>query len=184
MDWSNDLVKKIDDEGEVVASQLATLNPSDSLPSVKVHAERKLLALTPKAIDTLDDGMNATTTKDRIAAATKVLELSPATRVQTFFGSEQSVPVEALRSIFESMAKMFKAVQPLPAKEELHEAPDQSVRTDRRPRPALARRTAFRPDPAIHVDGLPSKEVLPEPSTKAARRPKQHQAKHRKGALK
>ena len=116
MDWSSDLVSKLESESLAVDRQLATLNPTDSLPAVKVHAERKLLALTPQAIDVLGDGMRTGPTKDRVAAASKVLELSPATRVQTTFSSEQSIPVEALKTIFEAMGKMFNlrnATQPI-----------------------------------------------------------------------
>jgi hypothetical protein len=194
MEWSSDLVNKIESEGRDVASSLATLNPSDSLPLVKLHSERKLLALTPRALDVLDEGMSAGLTKDRVAAASKVLDLSPATRIQTTFGSEQSIPVEALKVIFESMAKMFNArssFRPSPVadpirtvKEEADEAPAEPDRTIGRPDAAPARRIALRPDDGVHGDGLPSQEGLPESSAEAARRPKQLKAQHRKGALK
>jgi hypothetical protein len=211
-DWQSALAQKISDEGQSVNQQLATLNPSDAMSSVKVHSERKLLAMTPKALDVLDAGMDAGQTKDRVAAASKVLDLSPATRIQTTFGSEQSIPIEALTTILQGMASMFRGASVQFAKEPessrvaegvtsqaveepaitiLHDnveealcetAPDPK-RADRRPVAPLTRRSALRSDVAVLDDGVQEEEVVPEPSAKGSRRSQQHQKKHQSRAL-
>ena len=194
MEWSSDLVKRLTDEEQSLSHSLATLNPSDSAPSVKVHAERKLLALTPKAIDTLDEGMSCGLLKDRVVAAKEVLDRSPATRQQSIFSSEQTIPIEALTTILQGMANMFKGAQvqfandavaaaPSASKEQTSEAADQSYRTLGRSDAVPARRLAVRSDDPVYVDGVSAEEVLPSPSTKAARRSKQHKAKHQPGGL-
>ena len=192
MEWSSDLVKRLTDEEQSLSHSLATLNPSDSTPSVKAHAERKLLALTPKAIDTLDEGMSCGLLKDRVVAAKEVLDRSPATKQQSIFSSEQTIPIEALTTILQGMANMFKGAQvqfagdaamPGASKEQTSEAADQSYRTLGRSDAVPARRLALRSDDPVHVDGLSAEEVVPSPSTKAARRPKQHKAKHQPGGL-
>ena len=184
MDWSSDLINRLSDEEAGLSHSLATLNPSDSAVAVKVHAERKLLALTPKAIDTLDEGMSAGLLKDRVVAAKEVLDRSPATRQQSLFSSEQTIPIEALKTILEGMANMFRGAQaqfatpPDASKEPLSEAADQSYRTLGRPDAVPPRRSALRSDDPVYVDGLPAQEALPDARPKAARRAKQHKAEH------
>ena len=181
MDWSSDLLRKIESEGQDVARQLATTNPSDSLAAVRTHSERKLLAMTPRALDVLNEGMEAGQTKDRTLAASKVLDLSPATRIQTVFGSEQTIPIEALTTILQSMANMFRGASVQFAtdapKEKLDEASDQSVRTLGRPDAVLARRPSIRSNSSIHIDGIPKKETVSSSRAKVTRRTKQHKAK-------
>jgi hypothetical protein len=207
-DWQSALAQKISDEGQSVNQQLATLNPSDAMSSVKVHSERKLLAMTPKALDVLDAGMDAGQSKDRVAAASKVLDLSPATRIQTAFGSEQSIPIEALTTILQGMASMFRGasvqfaskpvgeavranpveepiitVLPNDEEEALCETAPDLKRADRRPVAPLTRRSALRSDVAVLDDGVQEEEVVPEPSAKGSRRSQQHQKKHQSRAL-
>ena len=107
MDYPIELLNKLNTESEAINQSLSTLPSSDSIGIVKQHAERKLLALTPKAIDTLDQGMDASQTKDRLAAASKVLDLSPATRPQVASFGEQSIPLDAIKELMTGLSEMF-----------------------------------------------------------------------------
>lgn len=94
---------------EVEASKyLADGTIEDGLQQVKQGAERKLLALTHKAVDTLEEVMDYGRPGDRLAAAESILDRSPATK-QMVAGQAQeaAIPVEALKSLMEGMSKMF-----------------------------------------------------------------------------
>lgn len=110
--------------------------PSESLPLAKQASERRLLAMTGTALEVLDDGMSSGPMKDRLPFASKVLELSPATRQQpqgAFGSAGLALPDAAMRQMVEGLHALFEGLAALSSptpfeKEVLIEAPDQSSR--------------------------------------------------------
>lgn len=94
---------------EVQANQLLTTGLlEEAVQTVKTSADRKLLSLTSKAVDTLEEVMDTSAPKERIAAATAILDRSPATKQNALAGqSEASIPLDALKGALEGMAKIF-----------------------------------------------------------------------------
>ena len=80
----------------------------DAVKAVRNTAERKLLSITPKAVDTIEEVMDMGGTKERLAAAVAVIEHSPATKQQVMGSSQEAaIPVEALKGVLEGIGKMF-----------------------------------------------------------------------------
>jgi len=90
---------------------LAVSSVEDSIQPVKQSAERKLLSITNKAVDTLEEVLDFGAPKERLAAAEAILDRSPATK-QMVAGStqDQSIPAEALGVLMEGLGKMFSMV--------------------------------------------------------------------------
>lgn len=80
----------------------------DALQPVRQSVERKLLSITNKAVDVLEEVMDFGAPKERLAAAEAVLDRSPATK-QVMGGNAQdgSLPAEALGMLMEGLGKMF-----------------------------------------------------------------------------
>ena len=93
------------------AKQLSTGSLPEAAQTVKQSAERKLLSITGKAIDTLEEVMDGAGPKERVAAATAILDRSPATKPQiSNQPTEQAIPLEAIKELFVGMGKMFGQV--------------------------------------------------------------------------
>jgi hypothetical protein len=85
----------------------------DAVQKVKESAERKLLSITNKAVDTLEEVMDYGAPKDRVVAARKILETSPATKnMQQSIGPETAIPLAAFKGMLEGMAKLFSLQLP------------------------------------------------------------------------
>lgn len=83
---------------------------------VRTSSERRLLHLTEKALTTVDTLMDCSDPKVRLSAASKVLDTSPATKPSaTLLGAEASLPVAALRPIFEGLGKLLSSLSPTPS---------------------------------------------------------------------
>lgn len=104
------LLERLERESSDIESGLVTGTVEEMTGKVKALADRKLLALTSTAVDVLGDGMKYGPVKDRVSAAVQVLDRSPATKPQSVFGTEQSIPIEALKGAMAGMALMLKGV--------------------------------------------------------------------------
>lgn len=80
-----------------------------SLDQIKELADKKFLSLTGKAIDTAEEVMDYGAPKERLAAASLILDKSPATREEQVIESsgEGAIPMEAFKLLIEGMGKMF-----------------------------------------------------------------------------
>jgi hypothetical protein len=90
---------------------------SDATQSGRSYSSRRLLALTPKALSTVDRVMSSQNDKDALAAASLVLAKSPATRDEISLGSDSSLSsslVSALAASLSSFASAFAAFAPKP----------------------------------------------------------------------
>ena len=82
----------------------------DATATVRSTSERRLLHLTDKALTTVDTLLESYDPKVRLAAASKILDTSPATKpAATLLPQESSIPVAALKPLFEGLAKLFSA---------------------------------------------------------------------------
>lgn len=110
------LVDKLDSEQQLVFSSLSSDESDRSLSLTKDHIRRRLLAGTPKALDVIESVMtNGFQPKDRLAAASKWLDVSPAVEDNSKQTAAPVLPVEALKIIIEGMATMFGTQQSIKA---------------------------------------------------------------------
>ena len=101
------LVEKLRKDQHEAYRQLQTASLMDCVQPVKENAERRLLAMTDKAIGVIDEVMDFDAPKERLAAAAEVLDRSPATKPQISQATDNSLPAEALKTLMEGMGKMF-----------------------------------------------------------------------------
>lgn len=110
------LLSKLNSEQSLVFDSLASDETDKSLPIAKDHIKRRLIAGTPKALDTVELVMMNAGPKERLAAASKWLDLSPIVEQSDRSLSAPVLPIEALKVIFDGMASMF-GVQQVPMKQ-------------------------------------------------------------------
>ena len=102
------LVEKLNQENYETQRFLITQPLLDTIEPVKQLAERKLLSLTSKAIDIIEEVADYGAPKERLQAACEILDRSPATKKQDLLlSSDQSFPIEAFKLLVEGMGKMF-----------------------------------------------------------------------------
>jgi len=82
----------------------------DSTAGIKQLADRKLLSLTGKAVDVLEEVMDSGAPKERLAASVAILDHSPATQQQKAVQQQESLPMEALELLMNGIGKMFSTV--------------------------------------------------------------------------
>jgi hypothetical protein len=110
------LVNKLQGEQQLVFSSLSSDEADRSLSLTKDHIRRRLLAGTPKALDVIEYVMTSSfQPKDRLAAASKWLDVSPAVEDNSKQTAAPVLPVEALKIIIEGMAAMFGTQQSIKA---------------------------------------------------------------------
>ena len=79
-----------------------------SLSSARSLASRRLLLLTPKALDTIDRVLDSSDAKNSLAAATLVLSKSPATSTDLAPGT-QSLPDAVLKTLSSALLSLASA---------------------------------------------------------------------------
>lgn len=80
-------------------------------PVVRELAEKKLLSMTIKALDTVDAVMDYGDPKERLAAATTVIDRSPATKqLLNTQPVQASVPDAAIQSLMTGLGKLFASM--------------------------------------------------------------------------
>lgn len=89
----------------LAASSTASL----SVPAAKDLAQRQLLSATPRAIDKLKNLMDTADDKVSLGAASKILDLSPATASELSSGGQSSIPAEAMASLINSLSTFAQA---------------------------------------------------------------------------
>jgi hypothetical protein len=102
------VLSRLRNDEKEVERQLASGQLPETVQTVKQATERKLLSITGKAVDTLEEVMDYGAPKERVAAASKVIDISPATKPQIAgTTNEQSIPLDAVKELFMGMGKMF-----------------------------------------------------------------------------
>ena len=98
---------------------LASSSLPDSIQTGRTYADRRLLHLTPRALDTLERlSSPSASEKVQLSAASEILRRSPATRDSLdLLSSGSSLPLAALSTLssaLSSMASSFAALAPTP----------------------------------------------------------------------
>jgi hypothetical protein len=87
---------------------LETASIPDSTQTIKDLSDRKLLSITTKAVDTLEEVLDYGAPKERLAAAEAILDRSPATKpLLAQADASASLPAEALQILMQGMGKLF-----------------------------------------------------------------------------
>jgi hypothetical protein len=98
------------------ASQAIAESPlPEAVSTVRSTSDRRLLHLTGRALHTLDSLLEASDPKVRLAAASKVLDTSPATKPQSAAPTESAIPVSAIQPLFSGLAALFADLRSAPA---------------------------------------------------------------------
>jgi len=82
---------------------------SASIPIAKDIARRRLLAATPRAIQTLETLMESGEEKVKLGAASKILDKSPATETEMSSAGSGAIPAEAMASLISSLSTFAQA---------------------------------------------------------------------------
>jgi hypothetical protein len=104
------LLDRLSKDTEVLDSTLAASSAASlSVPAAKDLAQRQLLAATPRAIDKLKTLMDSGNEKVELGAASKILDISPATASELTAGGQSSIPAEAMASLISSLSTFAQA---------------------------------------------------------------------------
>lgn len=107
------LLNKLNRERSDMASCLATSDLRSAVTASRDYAQRKLLSMTPKALDGLDTLMDSYDPKTRLSAISKVLDSSAATRVDPLASgaiSTDALPAAAVTALFEGLRPFVEAL--------------------------------------------------------------------------
>lgn len=101
-------------ETEALTTLATSPDPSEATPSMRSFADARLLSLTPTALTTLEELLSASDLKVRQAAATQILDRSPATRpaVATSLSGGLTLPTEAVTALLQGLGTLLSAVPP------------------------------------------------------------------------
>lgn len=102
------LLTRLRSDETSLASALASGSDSASLSSARSLASRRLLLLTPKALDAVESVLDTADPKNRLAAATLVLSKSPATSTDLAPGT-QSLPDAVLKTLSSALLSLASA---------------------------------------------------------------------------
>lgn len=108
---SESLLTKLGAEQRSNQETLINSSAAEGTLAVKDTAEKHLLALTSKAIETIDSAMDYGDAKTRLAAAKEILSFSPATKPTPVTGLSQSgltLPPAAVEALLLGLASMFQ----------------------------------------------------------------------------
>ena len=175
------LLSRLRQDSLDLSSSLASSPLPDATSSGRTYADRRLLALAPRALDTLEDLTSSNhDDKIRLGAATEILRRSPATRDSLdLLSSGQSLPASmlaVLATTLSSFASAFSKPSDPTATSSLSPAPDQETVSfepiESEPTPAS---TPARPEDendstfsleelSMHSDPLPLSD-LPNPTS-------------------
>ena len=148
---------------------LANSSLPDSIQSGRTYADRRLLHLTPRALDTLERlSSSAASEKAQLSAASEILRRSPATRDSLdLLSSGSSLPLAALASLssaLSSMASAFSALAPAspatPTADSVRAASPDFI--DVTPQPE---ETTFTLEDSVNSDPLPLSSLPPAPAS-------------------
>lgn len=110
MPYPASLLDRLSKDTEILDTTLATsATASLSVPAAKDLAQRQLLAATPRAIDKLKTLMDSGNEKVELGAASKILDISPATASELTTGGQSSIPAEAMASLINSLSTFAQA---------------------------------------------------------------------------
>ena len=110
MPYPASLLERLSKDTESLDSTLAASSAASlSVPAAKDLAQRQLLSATPRAIDKLKNLMDTADDKVSLGAASKILDLSPATASELSAGGQSSIPAEAMASLISSLSTFAQA---------------------------------------------------------------------------
>lgn len=151
-----------------LSSSLSSNSLPDSISSAKTLATRKLLLLTPLALDTTESVMRSSSPKDQLAAASLILSKSPATS-QDLSSSDRSLPAELLATLSSALSSLSNAFsnltsqrEPSPSSSSSSSSPSSSSPSAPSANPAQDVSITILKEPVMESSPLPIAN-LPEP---------------------
>lgn len=110
MPYPASLLEKLSKDTDNLDLELSReVEASASIPAAKDLARRRLLAATPRAIQTLETLMESGEEKVKLGAASKILDKSPATETEMGSAGSGSIPAEAMASLISSLSTFAQA---------------------------------------------------------------------------
>ena len=110
MPYPASLLEKLSKDASSLDLELSRDNEaSASIPIAKDLARRRLLAATPRAIQTLETLMESGEEKVKLGAASKILDKSPATETEMGSAGSGAIPAEAMASLISSLSTFAQA---------------------------------------------------------------------------
>jgi len=130
------LINKLSRESDSVYACLSTSDLRAATTTTRNYAQRRLLATTPRVLSTLEDCLSSTDPKIRLSSASKLADLSPATRVDlasTLVPPTDSLPASAISALLSGLRPFLDAAlaasppkEPTPQGDSMKPAPDAS----------------------------------------------------------
>lgn len=108
-----ELITKLDHERHDANVCLASHDLRAATAASRAYAQRRLLAMTPHALDNLDRLVDTPDPKTRLSAISRVLDASAATRVDAtspLSAAGDSLPAAAVTAIFEGLRPFVEAL--------------------------------------------------------------------------
>lgn len=157
------LLSRLRQDVSSLDESLASSSLPDSVQTGRTYADRRLLHLTPRALDTLERlSSPAASEKAQLSAASEILRRSPATKDSLdLLSSGSSLPaqvVSTLSSALSSMASAFAALATPTADSVRAASPSDFI--DVTPQPE---ETTFTLEDTVNSDPLPLSSLPPAP---------------------
>lgn len=105
------LLSRLASDSTAASLAIAEAPLPEAVSTVRSTSDRRLLHLTGRALHTLDSLLEASDPKVRLAAASKVLDTSPATKPQALSPQESAIPVSAIQPLFAGLAGLFASLK-------------------------------------------------------------------------
>lgn len=106
------LLNRLDSDASAASAAVAQSPLPEAVQTVRAVSDRRLLHLTSRALTSIDSLLDCSDPKIRLAAASKVLDTSPATRPSVVGPQESAIPVSALAPLFSGLAGLFASLKP------------------------------------------------------------------------
>ena len=95
------------------ATEAITSSPlAEATQTVRAATDRRLLHLTDRALSTVNTLLECSDPKVRLAAASKILDTSPATKPSISGAQESAIPIAAITPLFEGITKLLTSLAP------------------------------------------------------------------------
>lgn len=105
------LLSRLATDSTAASLAIAEAPLPEAVSTVRSTSDRRLLHLTGRALHTLDSLLEASDPKVRLAAASKVLDTSPATKPQATAPQEAAIPISAIQPLFSGLAGLFASLK-------------------------------------------------------------------------
>lgn len=105
------LLSRLASDARAADAAVAEAPLPEAVSTVRSTSDRRLLHLTGRALHTLDSLLEASDPKVRLAAASKVLDTSPATKPSVSQPQESAIPISAIQPLFAGLAGLFASLK-------------------------------------------------------------------------